>query len=81
MGKVFVILRIFPEENVDLSQLEEKLKEVPGFKEARREPIGFGIEVIKAGFIVEDAEGNKVEEIVSQLEGVKEAETIEATLI
>ena len=81
MGKVFVILRIFPEENADLSQIEEKLKEVPGFKEARREPIGFGIEVIKAGFVVEDAEGNKVEEMVSQIEGVKEAETIEATLI
>lgn len=79
-----VIFKVFTDpENLDA--VEKSLKEITQgeFKDLKREPIGFGIEVIRVGYLISDKEEgvmNKLEEAVKAVPLINEAE-IEVTTI
>ncbi|NPA22047.1 MAG: hypothetical protein GXN92_00475 [Candidatus Micrarchaeota archaeon] len=69
MAKMSVIYKINVEQD-KLAQVKEALKEI-GAEEVKEEPIGFGIVVLKALFILpEDASMDELEEKISQIEVV-----------
>ena len=84
MGKIMVIFKVFTDpENLDA--VEKSLKEITQgeFKDLKREPIGFGIEFIRVGYLISDKEEgvmNKLEEAVKAVPLINEAE-IEVTTI
>lgn len=80
-----VIFKVFCDpENLDA--VDKRLREVKegAFRDLKREPIGFGIEVIRVGYVIPDKiDGamTKLEEAVKKVEGVNQAEVEMATLI
>lgn len=88
MGKAMVIFKVSPDpEKID--SVEAAVKEVSvndaKLQDMKREPIGFGIEVIKVGFIVPDKTDGIIPEIEKQLNAIDglslEVEMEGATLI
>jgi elongation factor 1-beta len=85
MGNALVIFKISANPE-NISAVEAKLKDVTvgKFQESRREPIGFGIEIIKVGYVVPDKTDGvmpALEEAVKSIEGINEAEVETVTLI
>jgi len=84
MGSVAVIVRIMPESpDVDLEKLKASLKKkLPGIRDIREEPIGFGLRALKLAAVVNDAGGetDAVEQSLGEVAGVERAEVIEVTL-
>ncbi len=86
MGKILVIYKINAK---DLDKLDETVKAVKGIKngevkDVKREPIGFGVEVIKAAILIpekDDAILNKVTEEINSLKLVEDAEVELMTLL
>ncbi len=73
------MLKIYPEDGADVEAVKEKIAEKA--KEVKVEDIGFGIKVIKALFVIPDAEGgtDKLEEEVKAIEGVSNVEVESAS--
>ncbi|MDD3083625.1 MAG: hypothetical protein PHP82_01245 [Candidatus ainarchaeum sp.] len=87
MGKAMVIFKIFSDPE-KISQVEENLKKIDieqiKFQDIKREPIGFGIEVIRVGYIVPDKTDGlmpQLEEKISKIEGINQIEMDGVTLI
>lgn len=85
MGKVLVVFKVFsnPENTEKVSEALKTLKEGE-CKEVRREPIGFGIELLRVGYVIPDkVDGamDALENAVKKIEGVNEAEVEAMTLI
>ena len=85
MGNALIIFKISADPE-NLEAVEAKLKEVTAgkFQESKREPIGFGIEVIKVGYVIPDKTDGvmpALEKAVSEIEGINDAEVITVTLI
>ena len=85
---MLVIFKLYAEEN---EQLDEILAGVKGlsseqveFKDGKREPIAFGLECLKVGFLIPDkVEGvlEKLEEDLKKIQNVTEVEQAGMTLI
>ncbi len=84
MGNVAVILRVMPASpEINLEELKTAIrKAVPGVKEIREEPIGFGLKALKLVAVVSDqaGESDAIEQTVSGVKGVERAEIVELTL-
>ncbi len=86
MGKTMVIYRVTPRY---MGKLEETIKQVEGLKagqvvDVKKEPIGFGVTVLKVGVIVAEKEEGAIEKVTAELnslELVEEAEQQEMTLV
>ncbi|MFH1586582.1 MAG: hypothetical protein ABID38_01855 [Candidatus Diapherotrites archaeon] len=86
MGKTFLIYRVKAK---DMEKLEECEKEIRGVKsgevkDVQRDPIGFGVEMIKAGILVEEKQEGAIEAVTAELnslESVEEAELEGMTLL
>lgn len=78
-----IVYRLYPEENYDLAKLVSDIWKVEKIKAVQREPIAFGLEVLKVGALIDDKldKPDKVEEDLRKVPGVKELETIDLTLI
>ncbi len=82
-----VIFKVFSDpENLD--KVEKSLRELDladtKFQDLKREPIGFGIEVIRVGYIVPDKTDGvmpRLEEAVSKIDGINQVELDGVTLI
>ncbi|MEK6959231.1 MAG: elongation factor 1-beta [archaeon] len=85
MGKVLVVYKVFADPEV-LEKVSEALKSITEgeFKDMRREPIGFGIEIIRVGYVVPDkVDGamDALEAAIKKIPGVNQAEVEALTLI
>ena len=86
MGKTLAIYKINTADMEKLDETIEALKAVKTgeFRDAKREPIGFGVEVIKAAFTVPEKDDEVVEKLtkeINELDLVEDAEMTEMTLV
>jgi len=83
VGKVMAVYRVYPEEGYDLQKLMDELEKIEKVKSIKREPIAFGLEVLKVGVLLDDKQDNpeEVEQEIRKTSGVKEVENLEVTLI
>ncbi|MBD3387318.1 MAG: elongation factor 1-beta [Candidatus Altiarchaeales archaeon] len=77
-------LRIMPEGvDVDLGKIQEKVKEVAGDKcevhSIEEKPIAFGLVALEVNLLLNDRQGgmDEVQEKISAIEGVSEAEVVD----
>lgn len=81
MGKVLVVMKVFPEEGFAPEAVLEKVKTVDGVNKAEVIDYVFGAKVIQASFVTEDGSGRDFEEEVKALEGVSNVQVEEVGLI
>ena len=86
MGNALVIIKIYPEEIEDSVKIEESVKGISNgeIKEVKREPIAFGLELVKIAVVIPDKEDGalpKLEEEIRALPGVKNIEIEGMTLL
>ncbi|MFP3215356.1 MAG: elongation factor 1-beta [Candidatus Micrarchaeota archaeon] len=81
MSKVGVVFKVYPE-NGEEEKVSKRIAEALKPNSIQLEDIAFGIKVIKVLFIHEDTEGSSVfEEKLKNIEGVKEVEVEEESLL
>ncbi len=86
LGKLFVVYKVYTDSPEDTEKVCGALRNVKTgeFKDLKREPVGFGIEVIKAGYLLLEKQDELVpmlEEEIKAIEGVAQIENETMTLI
>ncbi len=80
-----VILKIYPEDIESIPLVEEAVKNLKNgeVKEVRRDPIAFGMELIKAAIVLPPTEDamEKIEAEIKSIKGVNEMEVEAMTLL
>ena len=83
MAKLLLVVKILPtgtEVNLDelTDSIKQNLKDGIEMKHSEKEPLGFGLECIKAQFVLDDAEGQmeSLETSVKSIDGVSEFEVL-----
>jgi elongation factor 1-beta len=84
MSKVAVTIRVMPEgTEVDLNELERRIRELAQVTSVSREPIAFGLEALLLVAIVPDAAGGSepLERALQELPGVGSVQVVGITLV
>jgi len=78
-----IVYKIYPDEGVDLSELENKIKQLEKVTEVKREPIAFGLELLKVALVIDDKKEKPevYEEELKKIPGIKNMETESINLI
>ena len=78
-----VVYKIYPEENVDLDKLAAEIGKIEHVRGVQREPVAFGLEVLKVGATMDDKKDNpeELEKKIREVSGVREVETADVGLI
>ena len=84
--KAFIIYKVTPKDMDNIAETERAVKGIKSgvVKDVKREPIGFGIELIKVGVLVNEKEAGAMEKVTKELqdiEGVEEVEQEAMTLL
>ncbi len=79
MGKTMVIFKITLSDMEKIGEVENAVKGIRSgeFKDLKREPIGFGIEVIKAAFLIPEKEEGALEKLTKELQQLPDADCVE----
>ncbi|HLC92229.1 MAG TPA: hypothetical protein VJH23_00820 [archaeon] len=77
--KTLLIIRINAK---DMEKLDETVAAVRGIKagavkDVRREPIGFGVEVIKAGVLIDSKDDAAMDRVIAEIAALAEVEDAE----
>lgn len=85
MGNAMVVFKVFSDPE-NINSVSNALKEVKegAFRDLKREPIGFGIEIIKVGYVIPDKTDGalpKLEETIKKIPGINQVEVDMMTLI
>ncbi|MEM1980952.1 MAG: elongation factor 1-beta [Hadesarchaea archaeon] len=84
MGKVAVTVRVMPEgTEVNLEELERRIRELAEVVSLSREPIAFGLEALLLVAVVPDAAGGTepLERALQSLPGVGSVQVVGITLV
>jgi elongation factor 1-beta len=84
MSKVAVTIRVMPEgTEVDLGELERRIRELAQVTSVSREPIAFGLEALLLVALVPDAAGGSepLEKALQELPGVGSVQVVGITLV
>lgn len=79
MGKTFIIFKINVKdmENMDAAEKEIRACVNGECKDIKREPIGFGIVVIKAGFVIPEKKDDALDLLTKEIETLPSIESVE----
>ncbi|MEK6941976.1 MAG: hypothetical protein AABW85_03910, partial [archaeon] len=77
--KMFVIVKINATDMEKLDELETAIKKIKNgqVKDIKREALGFGVEIIKAGIIINEKEEGALEKLKNEIDKIKLVETAE----
>ena len=77
--KMFVIVKINATDMEKLDELETAIKKIKNgqVKDIKREALGFGIEILKAGIIINEKEEGALEKLKNEIDKIKLVETAE----
>ena len=86
MGKTIALFKVKPAEDIEPKDCIEQLKTCKKgeFADAKEEPIGFGIIIVKAAFLIPEKQDEAINELTEELnamEKVDEAELEGLTLL
>jgi len=86
MGKTLIVFKIYPEAPEAVGKVEKAVRALKGveLRDMKREPIAFGLELIKAAFTIPEKQDNTLEELekkLKSLEGVNNVEVEMMTLL
>ena len=81
MGKVMVVMKVFPDEGVNPDELCARVKAVSECNTAKVIDYVFGAKVIQASFVTEDGSGRDFETEGQGLPGVSNVQVEEVGLI
>lgn len=83
MGKVMALYRIYPEENYNLDSIVAELKKIERVKAIQKEPVAFGLVVLKVGVLYDDKtdKPSDFETYMENIPGIRQVESIDVTLI
>ena len=77
--KAFIIYKITPKDMDNISETEKDVRGIKSgvVKDVKREPIGFGIEMIKVGVLVNEKEAGAMEKVTKELQDLASVEEVE----
>jgi len=82
MGMVAVTMKVMPDQNVDTERIKKDIMKIPNVKQIKEIPIAFGLKMIEVLFVMNDQGGvDKLEEKLSEIEGVISVEAGDVTLV
>lgn len=83
MGMAMIVYKIYPEEGASIEDIMKELEKNERIKSIRREPVAFGLEVIKIGVVMDDKKDHpeEIEQEIRKTKGIKEMESEGVTLI
>lgn len=78
MGKTMVIFKITLSDIEKIGEVENAVKSIKSgeFKDLKREEIGFGIEVIKAAFLIPEKEKGALEKLTKELQESPDVDSV-----
>ena len=82
MGNVIVTYRAMPTSvDVNMDELEQRVKEKVNPESVKREPIAFGLVALNVTVVIPDAGGelDRVQDMLKSIEGISEIEVTELT--
>jgi len=86
LGNALVIVKIYPEGPEKIEEVEKAVRELKEgkVKDVKREPIAFGMELIRAGIVIPDKQDGamqKLEDALQKIPGVNQIEVEGITLL
>lgn len=79
MGKTFIIFKVNVKDMENLEQAEKELRActMGECKDIQRAPIGFGIIVLKAGFVIPEKKDDALDLLTKEIESLPSIESVE----
>ena len=82
-SKILVVFKVFPEGPDEVSLVEKGLRGLRQgeFKDLKKEPLAFGLEVIKVAYVIPDKTDGAMEALEGAVKGVKGVNQVEVEAV